>query len=518
MFFLSKVPLFLLLLISLNLAAQDVKVDWGPENDDGDNKAINFPIGWQGDYYYNLRMDYKIMTNKYDAYLEKVDKNMKVVSVKELAYESNVRIKFDYMQAAEGKFYLFSSTFQGSEDKLDLYYNAFDLNGRPVGTEVIAQLPVDKFKNHNIVKYSLSSDKKTLAAVHSYGGFKKDPLYYQAVKINVENPSEAVIINGQLPSPGYSIAIEGQQVNNEGLISMIVVRQNEKKGEEDASLMVIESESNIRNVDVSYQDYILDNFSMIEDKKGDLKLAGVYKSKEKRKSFYEGFFIASFDPASGEISDFHNKPFDSKLIAKYGKKAMKNGNTAVSGKYHTKIYPSQNGGGYVVAENLTIVDGEYRTYYYGELLILGYNADGEFTFADLIPKFQADRYRPPRTSLVVVAITWDAPLGIKKLMESYTTYHAINHKGNLYLMYNDDEDNANVKNMDDVDRLDNPYKSKTRLIVVGPDGNIDRKALFDNKSIGGYFSSSKCYEEKAPYVVGVKKRKSQRFGILEFED
>ena len=501
-----------------NSFAQGPTIKWGTESDEGDKKSINFPIGWHDNNYYNLRLDYQIYTNKYEAVLEQMSESMKVISAKKLDYESKATVNFEYMNFDNETIYLYSSTYEGSEDKLVLYREEFNIQGKKTATTNIAKIPLEKKSDYTSFNFSESTDGKTISAFHKQSRKKGDPLFYQIVTFPVSAPENANLFKGQIKYDGYGLTIDHQEVDNEGKVVFVVRTQEDKKGDPLSYLLVYSDNEVSQRIDLEYNNTILDNFSIEKVADGHIKLAGLYLTKEKKKSFYQGFFLCTFDLSAKEIKDFSSTPFTKELISKFGKRAAKKGSANTSGNYHVQIVENNDGSGYVIAESRNIfTNGDKATHVFNEILVANYNQSGELTHLNLIPKAQADSYTRPNTSaLGIVTIYFEPPYAFKKLVELFSSYSAVSEEGVLYIMFNDNDKNDGVKTLDDIKAINSANNEVTRLYSIDGEGKMRSKTLFDNKEKGGFFVTSKSYFKEKPYVVGLMKRKSIRYGTVDF--
>ncbi len=509
--------IFTISILSTELNAQKLDVSWGTESDLGDKNSTHFPIGWVDGYYYNVRLEYNKMGNNYDAMLEKMSKAMKVVSVVPLKYESSYNVNFEYFHYTDGTIFLFSSTYERSEDAQKVYCETFDLIGKKIKTHQIAKIRLDKKGNYSPLQFSSSRDQSKLVAMHGVGRKKDEPFRHQIITITLDNPSNSQLFEHSIDFSGDEIGIEDLQVDNQGRLVYVIKEVVDKKEPSNSYLVVYKNNSVSDKIALEYEDKVLDNFSIVSDLDDNLKLSGLYLEKEKRKSFYKGFFLTSFSFEENTLKGFHAKPFSSKLIAKFGKRAAKKGEANIRGEYQVEMYPNEKGGGFLVAENLNIYAKSGNVYHnYKEILVVGYSSTGELTHMNLLPKYQVNSYTQPQTSIGFVSFTFAVPYGFLKLMELYTSYSAFVEQGQLYLIFNDEEKNNGVRTQDDVKAMNFPNKEITRLYTVDSEGKLKSKVFFDNKEEGGFFVTSKTYTEEKPYVIGLMKRKTVRYGKLEF--
>ena len=508
------IVLFVLFGISTTTNAQDLKVKWGMESDGGDKKSINEPMGWYEGNYYNLRLDYIIMANKYSVFIEKINADMKVMSIKEVAYESSPTINFEYSRFIDGKIYIFSSQFDGKTDKLKVFYDAFDVNGKKVGGKDLASFALRGRMAYQPMQFSLSPDKKTICGVFSESSKKEEPLKFNVISIPTANIDAASTSSQKIVYSGDEIGILRQQIDNKGNVFLLVNKKRDKKDDPEVTLYIVDNTGKLsKEQKLEYQNYILGNVDMIAAEDGTIKFAGIYFDKVNKKTFYKGFFLGTFNPENFTFSKFSTVAFDSKALSFYGKRAEKKGEASIGGQFMTKIYPAENGkGGFIVAENLSVVHGSMVSYNFYELLVINYNDDEELGKMNFIPKYQYDAYRPPST----MGVTFAVPYGFRKLMEIYTSYSAFVNDGNLYIMFNDDEKNTEAKSMDDVKAMTAPNKAVTMLFTISDDGVKKKKVWFNNKEKDGFFTPSKTYSEGDIKVIGISEKKNMRYGKLSF--
>ncbi len=511
----TLLTLIILLGIHTTSIAQDVKVKWGMESDGGDKKSINEPMGWFEGNYYNLRLDYIIMANKYSVSIEKINADMKVVSIKEVAYESAATVNFEYTRFIDGKVYIFSSQYEGKTDKLKVFYDAFDLNGKKIGGKDLASFSLRARGAYQPMQFSISPDKSTICGVFSESSKKDEPLKFNVISIPTADIDASTSNSQKIIFSGDEIGILKQQIDNKGNVFLLINKKRDKKDDAEVTLYVVDNAGKLsKEQKLEYKNYALGNVDMIAAKDGSIKFAGVYFDKVNRKTFYKGFFLGTFNPSDYTFSKFSTAAFDAKAFSFYGKKAEKKGEANIGGQFLTKIYPSENGvGGFIVAENLSVVYGSMVSYNYYELLVINYNDDEELDKINFIPKYQYDSYRPPST----MGFTFAVPYGFRKLMEIYTSYSAFVDNGNIYIMFNDDEKNAEAKSMDDVKAMTAPNKAVTMLYTISEDGVKKKKVWFDNKDKDGFFTPSKTYSEGDIKVIGISEKKNMRYGKLSFQ-
>jgi|GEM_PF-2897640 len=514
------------IMVITSLSSQNLGVDWGIENQDGDKKSISYPFGWKDGFYYNIRMDWKLMSNSYESHLEKVNQDMEVVQVIDIDYSSDYRIHFDFIHLIDDGFFIFSSKFNKDQSEIEIYSSKFNLRGELLERISLQTIQIEHQKNHGIVKYGVSRNGKNLVALHSYGGKKKEDLICHIIYFPIDDLENSQLVKRSFANTGKFIGIEEVLVNDNNVICIILKRLREKNNEPESQLILI-NDKITKEIPLEFDNYFLVNFSLTELVGGNFKLSGFYSDKLKaNKSFYQGVFIADCNINEGKVDNFSSLEFNKKFLSHYSKSDARNGWLKRAGRYHTNFYPSEEKGGYIIAENQLITESstqEYKYYVYRDLIVIRYDENNQLKFVRMIPKLQAASYRIPRiggnpNSKIETGIEIDVPIGMKRLMEMYTSYSAINYDDKLWLMYNDNEKNEEVREINDVSPLRNAYKAVTRLIVINEDALIKKQLLFNNKEIGGYFANSKTNTKKEPFVIGVKKKNSQRFGKLEFTD
>lgn len=451
-----------------------------------------------------------------------INKNMETVKESEIPVEGMLNYVKGFLKMGKRIYLVYSNGYPG-RGKLDVYFSEINIDDLTAANkESVISVKYGFMGKPPDYKFVLSPDStKLLVLLESTGKPKEDrnfniTVFDQSLKKLWEQEA-------QIPFERRLTFLYDTDISNQGTV-YVSLKQSEKeiqwnvlKGKEknlppSYNCLIYSYAANKKeNKDVRIKiekKYVVDT-KLIFNEEGNATVSGLYKNDYE--GSVKGIFYATFTAANpvttnAKLADFPSDLVNLVINDKFGGihsdpglsiyfklkdiKYRENGIDLIS-EYNRVIVSTQaKSGGY--SETTT-------EYIYGDIVVAHIGNDGKTTFTR-VPKNQDD-------------------VGIG----AFFGFYAAVYKDKLILFYNDDKDNIDrdlSKKPDDISK----FKSSIFIAaIVGMDGSLTRKAVYENKDenlIAVPHSMAKVTQSK--YLItansGKVMKDRSKFGTIEIGD
>lgn len=512
------------LLVSFCALSQEINLTWGPEKEFAkSNNELGF-VGRVKDHFYTLRKQDKTM------YLAKTRiRDMSQVFDKPITWNDERKnagdedLKYHSFRLFKDHFMFYFEGHSSKEDMQRLYAQKLNFEGVPIDEmKEIGRRPKGRRSKDGDfeLKYSADSIHFVVVTHPSYEKYNDELFYFKILNNHLKelHNVEVVLPFKEKDVEVQSITMTKKQVLH--VLAKITIGKKERKDDEASYYYEIVSidpkaKQKVKEFEVKLANRYVDDVDLILDEKDNLKCFGFYaemKSNGKRKDGIDGVFF--FSVANGQISNVSLKAFEASLILEIEGKKRANRNKGLGSYFSLKnLFLKPDGGMIVLAEEsyvqvvtTTSSNGGSSTsyhYYYNSILAVNISPKGDIIWYSHVPKKQA---------LVNE--------------NRFGSFHSMYVNRIVYIIYNDDIKNAIMKNYDN--QMRNYLKCAPVVVTINQDGKSDKKSIGDPAAKKEFTikpnASDKISEHeaffyadrlsKAPCVIGKRKTRTQRFGLL----
>jgi hypothetical protein len=486
----KMIPLLLLALPATQLTAQKVTINWGQES----KKELEFRsfVNGSGSDMVKLCFDVKKkgLFGRNATYTPVLTRyNDKLGEQTERVIEADEDgVVFNNLLSVKGKLFLFTSQYDKDAKTTSYYCQPLNIQTLNPDGKVMNMGTFDAVKksNQSSVGYEFSKDSSKVL-MFGNNAYKKNENEKYFIKVLDNNMVKLWDKTIELPYKDKFVSVEDQLVTNEGKVGVLIKHYDQevtkeairKDGEKIPSyktkLLVYDKDN------ANPSEYILDignkfvhTLQLADDNVNNLLLFGLYK--EKNNGYITGFFTATFDKQTNNVTTKNLNQFPTNLVEQI--KIDKQGSDKESDPGLSRVFrlsdvvSREDGSRDFVLEyssevyvppSTTYVGGSWSTtpgywlYNYGDIIDINLKTDGKAVIAR-IPKMQTSRD-----------------------VQSFSNFKALPYKNKLLLFYNDDDDNINRDITKKPDALHKFNKSVFVMGVIGEGGDVSREILFRNK-------------------------------------
>lgn len=514
--------------ITCCLQAQQIDLTWGPEKKiNKSSDELGF-VGRVKDHFYTLRKEDKVM------YLAKTRiADMSRVWEKAIQWNdfkrANARSKnltFHSFRLFRENFVFYFEDYDSKDDIQRLFAQKITFEGSPEGDLVEVGSRLKQRRSHDgSFELAFTPDSTNFVVITSpyYERYASEKFLFKVVdqRLNVLHNFEVT-----LPFRDQDFDVESVVVSkskNIYLLARVDIPKKDRKDKEPdyyyeiVSLAAAEN-GKAKEYELKLPDRYIDKVDVILDKKDQIKCFGFYADMQnngKRKDGLNGIFYFSLN--KNTIENINIKEFDIKLVADISGRRRANRDKGLEPHFKLKFFfDKPDGGAMVLAEEQFMQTSTMTNpntgsttvnYHFYNNSILAVNIDpaGKIIWYTHIPKEQHTIND-----------------------NRFASFHALYAKGKTYIVYNDEKENAMTKTYEH--EMRNYLKAVPVTVTINEAGKTDKQMIGSAKpgkadfiikpKISDKISDTEAFFyadrlSKACCVVGARKAKTQRFGLLE---
>ena len=458
---------FFFLLATLSLNAQDVELKWAERIK---TKGYVSILGGKNGRYYTLHRDSddQLVGREYDE-----DLNFKLEKV--ISFNIDAK-RYSYLGAlfVKDKITHFIKENVRKEDKNYLIGAFTDMNLNTSDKTLILDEANEDALNFGL--RNISPDSTKVVVYNELRGRKKDP---STLNFKVYNSDFTQVIldkSAQLPIKSTKFSTESVNVDNFGNVYVLakVFKEKEEKVKGQSNfyykLIVFSKEAESKEFDFDYPEKEIESIDVIPGENNTMICTGFLKilnsglfGKGKKTLISDEMFSTNIDCASLTLKS--SKKYE--LEGLYPEKPKK-AEDYVPYKVR-KIFQRKDGGSIVVAEqyklNIVTRSSQYGTtttyyYYFCDIAIININSKSEVEAVSKMPKYQMNAANP-------------------SILSTY-------YNGNVYIVYEDLEKNADAENDKETKRSTSSMFSSTSknalfLLTVDSKGEMKKEIIYSYK-------------------------------------
>jgi hypothetical protein len=523
------------LALTLSLTQSAQKIEWGPKLT---MKKSYSPVilGEDDNYFYSTSSISAGAFKLPELDVEKFDKSTRQrVFVQKLDLRSPDKNKKDQILEdivfTGENFVTFHSYFDKKADEMVIYANLYSTeNGKQIAREKnIINVPVEKKRRRGSFAVSVSENGKRLLISHLAYYKKQDKMRERMILLD-EKLQKITEREDVTEGRTANVGVKGLALDNDG---SFYYEQKLDGGQRkivtyDASKDYEKWEEtiNLKKVGLPVTGEIY-NMSVATTRKKDLVLAGYYSRTGEN---LDGTYFLKIDGRSKEIVAQKLNDFDQAFKDQFKtKRDIKKNREGKVGNYQfgkMKLYKKDDGGLVGVGE----IKWHYITYdrngvpasenyYFGDMIAINLENDGNMTWAHRMKKAQTFRYA--RSGPFIFS-----SVGMKMFTQSfkpldYMSYFAALGKDKFYVAFNDNSKNLQKKS--DQDKLalfKKPTEAVMSIYTIDlATGEKKKSAFFGGKDFSITVEPGTAYQSKQssqPIIMGSRK-KDFKFGLMQLD-
>jgi hypothetical protein len=410
--------------------------------------------------------------------LQKCNLNGELIKTTELKFPSPEGKENDFVNfvRAKDQFYLFSSYYNKKSDVNSAYFTQINNSGEmEKNTYLIDKIDASKKYNSGSYSVCVSKDTSKILFYHNDPYEKKEP---ESFNLQVYNNGMQKLWEKKisLPYKDKDVSIESFTVSNNGMVYVLARYQeglrDKVKGLPNYRYFILrygKSESNSKQYDVSLGENFIASITFDLDPKMNFICAGFYSANNK--STISGVFYLRLDGQTGEVNKKNTKVFDEDALAKFESKSKANRGKALKNYTIRNPIIRDDGGMVLMGEQYywyveTTQSSNGMTYstthfFYNNILAANINPNGGIDWITAIPKYQH-------------SVNDDG---------YYLSYVPLVYKDKIYLIYNDNKKNVNIKGNKKLKTMNNIRKSSVVMAVIDSKGQVTKSELLKTKDL-----------------------------------
>ncbi len=479
-------------------------------------------IGMDKDYYYIL------IEGKKSFYIEKWDMDLKLVKREQLIFKkTNAYLNLEMIYLKDDYIYCFSTSSRIKDSEVRLLFDRYDKKTLLLDGEqkILSSFPFDRhFTNYDAGEYKtvLSPDSSIIMAYFDLPYKNRENKKFILICFD-SNLNEIWSRNVEVPYCGGIFNIRDYLVDNQGnihfLAQLYIDKSNDSENDEGKNHYTIisfyEEGERLIEYPIFIKDKYIKDIKINVDEYNNIICAGFYSNK--RLYYNIGSYFLRIDSETKEVAVESYNKFEENFLKQYLsedeqkeiQKMESNGEEVEMSEYDLdKIIIRKDKSVLLVGQQTSAYYSEtgYNSYYYDDIIVISYDNNGDVQWKIKIPKTQ-----------------WSTNDG--GFHSSYLM-HLTDDK--IFLVYNDEASNLNLKEGEEVNSYDPTLKkTKSHLVLVEIDksGNIKKELLFNYTEARFYVSPKYCHyinkEQSFIYITHrtnhkYRTRTNHKYGILEF--
>lgn len=464
------------------MTAQKLSVGIGPEI------KIDRAVGFWGHLHANASGHYVLLTETTTGWfgggtvepiLQKYDRNFNLVFSKEIQVDDK-DINFGNMLYGKGHFLFCTQQLDKSDRKATFHVTKIGMDGKTGKPAKVATVTY-KEKNDlpNFINWRISDDSTKLLLA-TLADDNDDDLSAKTAITVMDNHAEKIWAKGfTLPYSQEQLTLRSWTVSNNGDVYMLAKVFDERRSKSTKKVdgkkvpayrMIIFHFK--QGIDTP-KEYVLGlNNSFVTDvtfklsPQNDLYCAGFYSNDTK--GVLQGVFFTRINGATGEVTLATKKEISDKDLANLDTSKDRSGDKGLESSFEfNNLIVRSDGSIVMLAEDAYFYTSTYRvgnswvtrtTYVNNEVFVGSISAEGIFEWVRVVPKKQ-----------------------IFEDTRVFSGYSYMIDDQNLYILYNDDEDNLDRKLTEKARRISSFRDAVASVVTIDRQGEMKRKKLFDAK-------------------------------------
>lgn len=472
-------------LLSIAFIINAQTLEWGNKNKANSKWYSPTVLSEDGESVYSSYFDDD------NIVIDKHDNKGNVVYSNEIKLEkiNGEKVSIEDIKFIKDKFILFVSSYDDSQDKAILYalfYSGKD--GKKLGKEKkLIETPVEKEKRKGLFMLKVSNDLSKILISH-FAFYKKEGKIKDRYKLFDSEMNEIMEKTEVIAKKEIDYKTGNYVIDNDGSIyfvkkmdsgeSYIVsydATKDYEKWEEEIDVTKLD-----RNQSVGFVKFAFDN-------NNDLIVAGICSEKKKDAKGAFKKYNEEINPLGAMYMKIDRK---SKEI-----KVMKIHKFPIETIVKAKDYSFDEQSMHFTANNELVfineifhigVSQKMMFYTDAELIVAKFSSEGDFLWSNIIPKVQIS------TKMISAGFK----IGPSFVNIQYFGYISGINNNKLFIAYNDNPKNLNLKNRKDVAPLQNRNKSIPVLCTIDlSTGKTEMKQFYDPKQIDTYIKTRVCFQK-----------------------
>ena len=253
-------------------------------------------------------------------------------------------------------------------------------------------------------------------------------------------------------------------------------------------------EKEVINIDFTNREVI--NCEMMANQDGKVRLVGFYSSVRKSgkaNKELKGIYAATVNASTNAVDGLEFNEFDYETKVKLiGERRAKKGKDVKPRYVSHSLIEKENGGLILLSEYQLVGVGRSSglgplsltpvTYVHNEIIVTSLNPDGTVAWANVIPKDQKAAFTTVSLGMFAfagnsnfsVGAGVNVPLGVLGKGPEYLSAMPIYKDGTLTVVFNDNDKNIGVTDIEEIKPLGNYNKAVPTAFVFDSTGNLDR--------------------------------------------
>lgn len=477
------VLLGVLLTIAFSINAQTL--EWGTKNKAKSKWYSPTVLSEDGEFVYSAHFDDE------NIVIEKHDSKGNIAYSNEIKLEkiNGEKASIETIKFIKDNFILFVSCYDDSDDKAILYALSYSGNeGKKLGKEKkLFEAPVEKkkFKGSFII---ITSKDLSKVLVNHYAFYKKEGKLKDRYKLFDSEMNEIMDKTEIIAKKEIDYETSNYVIDNDGSIyftkrmesgeSYIVsydATKDYEKWEEEVDITELDRNQAVRSVKFAF------------DNNNDLIVAGICIEKKKNSKKGSSSGAEEINPLGAMYMKIDRKSKETKVLKIHKFPIETILKVKDYGFFEQEMHFTANNELVFINEIFHIgASPKMLIFTDAELVVAKFNSEGDFMWSKIIPKVQIS------TKMVSMGIK----IGPSYVNVQYFGYVSGINSNKLFIAFNDNPKNLNLKDKKKVAPLQNRNKSVPMLYSIDlSTGETEMKQFFDPKQIDTYIKTRVCFQK-----------------------
>lgn len=499
--------MFMFLLTGMSLFAQynfeNISINYGQEIPDPKNKIVKI-IGESNGKIYTLAVKGDDFTIKIFSSEEMKFVSENIIVIPEV---KDREVDFEEIYLLNGKLYVIGSVYNRKEKIFRLVGTEVSEKGiLSTNNNILFQAEVANKALRGDFYYKVSPDEGALLIMHT-SIFPKDESVKYEIKFFDDTLKELFAYSEKVvfddSKKDYEFLIADFEVNYQDDVFLIInesYRDSKKKEKNERfELHAFKRANNYQKevINIALKDKEIINCSGFSTNNNTLHLVGFYSSvRESGRANKElkGVYSVAINTTTNVAEKINFNEFDYATKVKILGERKANKGKDLKPLYAIKTLIEKNDGGVIIlSEYSLVIYGERSgigplgftpiTYIKNEVIITSLKPDGSLEWSNVLPKDQTAATTTMSVGLAgtassngfAVGVAIDIPVAQLGKGPEYLGYIPIYRDNKLNIIFNDNESNKGVTDMDKIKALGNYNNALPTLFVYDEKGNVTRK-------------------------------------------
>lgn len=450
-----------------------------------------------------------------DYWIECYSNDMKLeyTNPLELPVSGSAKHRFERILFVKGKMLMFTSHYNSQIKKNVAYLSVINSEGKPlIQPRAVDEITAYKLRNIGEFDFVMSPDSSMVLVYHNepYQKYTNEKFSYKVIDHNLNVLWRQEM---SLPYKNREFSIIQYRLDTKGDVHMLakITDTEEKfvKGDPNYHYTILSyyhERNALKEYEINLGDKSISDITFKMDQDNNLLAAGFYSNVARTESHVGGTFFLKIDTKTGKVTNRGRRDFEKSFIQEFiGEKKAERGKELFN--YNINQFIARpDGGSIIVAEqvvkNVTCYT-DPRTgfqncndnYYYNDLIIVSFNADGSIQWTKRVPKTQHS-------------------INDNGFYSSYIIAYV---DGTLHLAYNENPLNFDKDDDHHHRTMTNVRKSIVAHVSIEKDGKSKMGRLF-NAGENTVVIRPKIHKQSADsrVIIYGQKKKVYRFGKVNF--